>query len=116
MNKHLQDIIVKCCSLHTTFCPEAWNELNPTLGNCGNAAILINKVKGFSIWKAYVYDMKDRLITPCHYFNWGVDYTKIQFNEPVQVEKNTPVTVEDILCNEWFIERHNLFMSNYLAL
>ncbi len=94
----LENALLKSWSKETSYCPNEWNELNPSFGQCAITALIVNDYFGGDIvWSEALLPSGQKI---SHFFNVidgkEVDLTRSQFPEgttiPEGVEKKKAFT------------------------
>lgn len=83
------NVLQKSWSKETSYCPDEWNELNPSLGQCAVSALVVHDYFGGNIvWSEAVLP-NGQIVS--HYFNSiegkEVDITRSQFPEGSIISK-----------------------------
>lgn len=103
-------------SKETSYCPNEWNESNPSIGQCATTALIVNDYLGGEIVWAEVILPDGKKIS--HFFNLvdgeEIDFTKEQFPEGtvippgIKKNKNFPTTRDFILSHEEQVGRYKM--------
>lgn len=85
----LEKILLKSWSKDTSYCPDKWNELNPSFGQCAITALIVNDYFGGDIvWSEALLPNGQKI---SHFFNMingeEVDLTRSQFPKGTIVPK-----------------------------
>ena len=118
----LEKLLQKSWSKETSYCPNEWNQSNPSFGQCAITSLIVNDYFGGEIvWAEAVLPDGQKI---SHFFNLiddkEVDLTRSQFPEgtmiPIGVEKkkNFATTRDYLLSYENKNSRYALLKKNIL--
>lgn len=106
----LKQILLKCWSQKTCYpsMQKAWNQANPSIGQCAITSLLVQKYFGGQIKKCTIGSIS-------HYYNeisgTVIDLTKEQFNKSIEYKEPLIKTKDDILSNPDTKNRYELLIQ-----